>query len=72
MGIRASNLTPPVVSYTEAALLDAQARFAGVHGEISEVLETHRGLTPRRAKEWAARLRDAADALDELANRHIR
>lgn len=72
MGIRASNLTPPVVSYTEAALLDAQTRFSGVHGEIAEVLETHRGLTPRKALEWAARLRDAADALDELAKRHLK
>lgn len=56
-------------SRTEVLLTKADTEITGVRGYLVSLLELRRG--PRRAELlwWAARLRRAADALEELAGR---
>lgn len=55
-----------MASFTEAVLERADATLAGARGYVSSALVTRRGLTRAGVEATVARLRRAADILEEL------
>ena len=54
-------------SRTESLLSDADSQLSGIRGYLVSLLETRRGPSRRILLIYAARLRNAASTLEELA-----